>query len=224
MRVLIIEDEARLARNIAQVLKESANYAVDICTEGIDGLHMAKNNPYDLIILDLTLPGMDGLDILMQLRQAGKTTAVLILTARDTSSDIITGLNSGGDDYLTKPFDMGELIARCKALIRRSYGQTKPRIEVGKLSIDTVGRIVKFAGHDIRLTAMEYRTLEYLALRAGQIVSKTELLEHLYDFNWEKFSNVMEVYISALRRKLDPDRQYDVIETVRGQGYILKQD
>jgi len=222
MRVLIIEDESRLAQNIGQVLRESAGYAIDICTDGIDGLHMAKSNPYDLVILDLTLPGMDGLDILTQLRQSGKTTPVLILTARDTSSDIITGLNSGGDDYLTKPFEMGELVARCKALIRRSYGQARPKIEIGKLSIETVGRIVKFKDRDIRLTAMEYRTLEYLALRAGQIVSKTELLEHLYEFNWEKFSNVMEVYISALRRKLDPDRQHDVIETVRGQGYILK--
>lgn len=222
MRVLIIEDESRMARNIAQVLKESATYAVDICTEGINGLHMAKSTPYDLIILDLTLPGIDGLDILAQLRQAGKTTPVLILTARDTSSDIITGLNTGGDDYLTKPFDMGELVARCKALIRRSYGQTQPRIEIGKLSIETVGRVVKFADRAIRLTAMEYRTLEYLALRAGQIVSKSELLEHLYDFNWERFSNVLEVYISALRRKLDPESKYDLIETVRGQGYILK--
>lgn len=222
MRVLIIEDESRLAQNIGLVLKESAGYAIDICTDGIDGLHMAKSTPYDLVILDLTLPDIDGLDILTQLRQSGKITPVLILTARDTSSDIITGLNSGGDDYLTKPFEMGELVARCKALIRRSYGQTQPKIEIGKLSIDTVGRIVKFEENDIRLTAMEYRTLEYLALRAGQIVSKTELLEHLYEFNWEKFSNVMEVYISALRRKLDPDRQYDVIETVRSQGYILK--
>jgi two-component system OmpR family response regulator len=222
MRVLIIEDEARLARNIAQVLKENANFAVDVCTEGIDGLHLAKTNPYDLIILDLTLPGMDGLDILSKLRSAGKTVAVLILTARDTSSDIITGFNTGSDDYLTKPFDMGELVARCKALVRRAYSQAHPKIKVGKLTIDTTAHRVKFNSSEVRLTAMEYRTLEYIAMRAGQIVSKTELLEHLYDFNWERFSNVMEVYISALRRKLDPDRKYDLIETIRGQGYLMK--
>jgi DNA-binding response OmpR family regulator len=223
MRVLIVEDEARLARNIAQVLKESANFAVDVCTEGADGLHLAKTNSYDLIILDLTLPGMDGLDILGKLRSAGKTVAVLILTARDTSADIITGFDTGGDDYLTKPFDMGELVARCKALVRRAYGQPHPKVEVGKLTIDTVARRVKFNNSEVCLTAMEYRTLEYLAMRAGQIVSKTELLEHLYDFNWECFSNVTEVYISALRRKLDPNRKYDLIETVRGQGYLLKE-
>ena len=223
MRVLIIEDESRLAKNIAQVLKESASFATDICTEGTDGLHMAKTNPYDLIVLDLTLPGMDGLDILSKLRSEGKTIPVLILTARDTSSDIITGLNTGGDDYLTKPFDMGELVARCKALVRRSYGQTHPQIKVGKLTIDTVARKVAFNGKEVRLTAMEYRTLEYLAMRAGQIVSKEELLEHLYDFNWERFSNTTEVYISAIRRKLDPDKQHDLIETVRGQGYLLKE-
>lgn len=222
MRVLIVEDESRLARNIAHVLKENASFAVDICTEGVDGLHMAKTNPYDLIILDLMLPGMDGLDILSKLRSAGKAVPVLILTARDTSADIITGFNTGGDDYLTKPFDMGELVARCKALVRRSYGQTHPKLKIGKLTIDTVARRVKFNNSDVRLTAMEYRTLEYLAMRAGQIVSKEELLEHLYDFNWERFSNVIEVYISALRRKLDPDQKSDLIETVRGQGYLLK--
>jgi len=222
MRVLIIEDESRLARNIAQVLKETANFAVDVCTEGVDGLHQAKGNPYDLIILDLTLPGIDGLEILSKVRSAGKTVPVLILTARDTSADIIAGLNSGGDDYLTKPFDMGELVARCKALVRRSYGQSHPELKVGKLTIDTIARRISCGNREVRLTGMEYRTLEYLAMRAGQIVSKTELLEHLYDFNWERFSNVTEVYISALRRKLDPDRQYDLIETVRGQGYLLK--
>lgn len=224
MRVLIIEDESRLAENIAQVLKENANYAVDICTMGLDGLHMAKTNPYDLIILDLMLPDVDGLEVLGMLRSMGKTVPVMILTARDTPIDIITGFNSGGDDYLTKPFDMGELVARCKALIRRLYGYTHPKLQIGELTIDSIARRVKFSNREIRLTAMEYRTLEYLAMRADQIVSKTELLEHLYDFNWERFSNVTEVYISSIRRKLDPNRQYDLIETVRGQGYILKRN
>ena len=149
MRVLIIEDESRLARNVAQVFDERANFAVDICTEGVDGLHLAKTNPYDLIILDLTLPGMDGLDILSSLRSAGKTVAVLILTARDTSADIIAGFNGGGDDYLTKPFDMGELVARCKALVRRAYGRTHPKVKVGKLTIDTVARRVRFNNSEV---------------------------------------------------------------------------
>ena len=222
MRVLIIEDEMRLAKNIAQVFRESGNFAVDISPDGVDGLHMAKTNPYDLIVLDLTLPGIDGLEILGALRGMRNAVPVLILTARDTQRDIVTGFNEGGDDYLTKPFDMGELIARCKALIRRSYGQPYPLLEVGKLKVDTAARKVTFNDSEVRLTAMEYRTLEYLAMRTGQIVSKEELLEHLYDFNWERFSNVLEVYIAAIRRKLDPDRCFDPIETVRGQGYCLK--
>ena len=223
MRVLIIEDELQLAKNIAQVFRETANFAVDISADGIDGWHLARTNPYDLMVLDLMLPGMEGLEILDKLRQEGKNVPVLILTARDASSDIIAGLNAGGDDYLTKPFDMGELLARCKALIRRSYGQVNPKIKVGRLSVDTRARRVEFENKEIRLTAMEYRTLEYLVMRAGQIVSKTELLEHLYDFNWERFSNVTEAYISALRRKLDPRRRHQIIETVRGQGYLIKE-
>ena len=223
MRVLIIEDEGQLAKNVAQVFRETANFAVDISTDGIDGLHLARSNPYDLIVLDIMLPGMDGLEILNHLRSEGKTIPVLILTARDTSADIIAGLNAGGDDYLTKPFDMGELLARSKALIRRSYGQVSPKITVGKLSVDTLARRVEFENREIHLTGMEYRTLEYLVMRAGQIVSKTDLLEHLYDYNWERFSNVTEAYISALRRKLDPRRRQKIIETVRGQGYLIKE-
>ena len=223
MRVLIIEDESQLAKNIAQVFRETAQYAVDISGDGIDGMHLARTSPYDLIVLDLMLPGMAGLDILQHLRAEGKATPILILTARDTSADIIAGLNSGCDDYLTKPFDMGELMARCKALIRRSYGQVSPKIEVGALSVDTGARRVEFEDREIRLTGMEYRTLEYLVMRAGQIVSKTELLEHLYDYNWDRFSNVTEAYISALRRKLDPKRKHHLIETVRGQGYMIRE-
>jgi len=223
MRILIIEDESRLAENIAQVFRERAGFAVDISTEGMDGFHMANTNPYDLLVLDLMLPGLGGLDILKKLRMEGKVMPVLILTARDTSADIIAGLNAGGDDYLTKPFDMGELLARCKALIRRSYGHVRSKIKVGSLSVDTVARRVELDNRQVRLTGMEYRTLEYLIMRAGQIVSKTELLEHLYDFNWERFSNVTEAYISALRRKLDPRQKYKLIETLRGQGYLLRE-
>ena len=224
MRVLIIEDEVRLAQNITQVLKKTAGFAVDVSTEGTDGLHMAQTNPYDLIVLALNLPDLDGMDILAELRSAGKRTPILILTARDTPGDIVRGLNAGGDDYLTKPFEIAELLARCRALIRRAYDRPDPCLRVGKLTIDTISREVRMADRSVHLTPMEYRTLEYLALRVGQVVSKEDLMEHLYDFNWERFSNVLEVYISSLRRKLDPERAHQLLHTVHGQGYVLKTD
>lgn len=222
MRALVIEDEPVLAQNIAQILREGAGFAVDVSNDGVDGLHLAINNPFDLIILDLMLPGINGIEILRKIRSRGIKTGVLILTARDTSEDIVNGLNCGGDDYLTKPFDVGELVARSKALVRRTYDKPNPEIVAGKLHINTLTRNVKMDGKEIELTAMEYKTLEYIALRCGEVVTKTELLEHLYDFNWERFSNVIESYISSLRRKLDPNKTFNPIRTVRGHGYILK--
>lgn len=222
MRVLIIEDEKRLARNIAQILVEKENYAVDLSFDGIDGQHMAEGNAYDLIVLDLRLPGKHGLEVLKSLRGQGIHTPVLILTACDTPTEIIKGLDCGCDDYLTKPFDMGELMARCKALIRRSYGKANSVLTVGPLTVDTATRQVKVHDRPVVLTPMEYQTLVYLAMRSGQMVSKEELLEHLYDFNWERFSNVIEVHISTLRKKIDPDKRYNPIKTHRGQGYILE--
>ena len=222
MRILIIEDEIRLAKNISQILIEKEKYAVDLSYDGIDGLHLSRTNSYDLIILDLMLPGLHGLDVLREIRAQGSQIPVLILTACDTSSDIIKGLDAGSDDYLTKPFDMGELVARCKALIRRAYGKADPVITIGELSINTTARKVTMKGMPVILTPMEYHTLVYLAMRSGQIVSKEDLLEHLYDFNWERFSNVIEVYISSLRKKIDPEKKYNLIKTHRGQGYILE--
>lgn len=222
MRVLIIEDEKRLAQNISQVLIENEGYAVDLSFDGIDGLHMAKSSSYDLIVLDLRLPGMHGLNILKTLRAQRNTTPVLILTACDTPSDVVKGLDCGSDDYLTKPFDIGEFVARCKALIRRSYGKANPIMTIGPLIMDTLTRKVTINGKHIILSSMEYHTLEYLALRAGQVVSKEELLEHLYDFNWERFSNVIEVYVSTLRKKIDPQKKYNLIKTLRGQGYLIE--
>ena len=223
MRVLIIEDEARLARNIATVLSEQASFAVDVSNDGEDGLHMALTNPYDLIILDLMLPKIGGREILRKVRGAGNLTAVLILTARDARADVIEGLDAGCDDYVTKPFDMGELVARCKALVRRAYDRPSPEVKVGKLTVNTAARRVTCCAATINLPAMEYRLLEYLALRAGQIVSKAEILDHLYDFESEKFSNVVEVYISSLRRKLAACGSSPAIRTVRGQGYVLEE-
>ena len=221
MRVLIVEDEVKLARNIASVLKEVASFAVDVSNDGEDGQHMAMTNPYDLIILDLMLPKVDGLAVLAHLRSRKVLTPVLVLTAKDATSDVIRGLDLGCDDYLTKPFDMGELVARCKALIRRSHGSPTPVLTVGPLTINTLTRQVVCQGRSFFLPAMEYRLLEYLAMRAGEVVSKTDILEHLYDFNSERFSNVIEVYISGLRRRFDPAPPYQLIHTLKGHGYLL---
>jgi len=193
MRVLVIEDERKLAANIARSMRECAGYAVDCAYDGEEGLYMAESNPYDLAIVDLMLPRMNGQTVLNRMRQAGNAIPVLILTARDERESIVSLLNSGADDYLTKPFDLGELIARAKALIRRGKGQSTAILKMRDVEIDTSGRRVSRRGKPVTLSAMEYRVLEYLAHRKGAIVSKTELLEHLYDFNWERFSNVIEV-------------------------------
>ncbi len=222
MRVLIVEDEPRLAENIARSLRESAGYAVDIATDGQEGLFLAEANVYDVVVLDLMLPRLDGVQVLTRIRQSGQLTPVLVLTARDDKESVVALLNAGADDYLTKPFDLGELLARIKALIRRGKGQPSPLLTIADLQVNTVNRSVQRAGRAITLTAMEYRVLEYLAHRPRAVVSKTELLEHLYDYNWEKFSNVIEVYISGLRRKLDDGSSRQLIRTLRGQGYILE--
>jgi len=221
MRVLIVEDEVRLARNIARVLDEKLSWAVDISTEGEDGRHMAMTNPYDLIILDLGLPKVSGFEILQDIRKSDMTVPVLILTARDAADDIVEGLETGSDDYMVKPFDMRELMARCKALVRRSYGRPSPVINIAGVSIDTAKHRVTVCGRPARLSAMEYRLLEYLAMRAGEVVSKGDIVEHLYDFGSEKFSNVVEVYVSSLRKKLSPDLETQLIHTFRNQGYLL---
>ena len=222
MRVLIVEDERRLAENIARSLRESASYAVDVAVDGEDGLYMAQSNPYDLVVLDLMLPKVDGLTLLKRLRAGGAETPVLILTARDDKESVVTLLNAGADDYVAKPFDLGELLARAKALIRRGKGQSAAILKVGDIEINTANLSVRRKGELVTLTAMEYRVLEYLAHRPGAVVSKTELLEHLYDFNWERFSNVIEVYISGLRRKLEDNSGTKLIHTLRGQGYMLR--
>ena len=220
MRVLIIEDEKRLAGNVARSLRESAGYAVDCAYDGQEGLFMARSNPYDLVILDLMLPHLDGLSVLTRMRHTGNAFPVLVLTARDERESVVELLNAGADDYVTKPFDLGELIARAKALIRRGKGHSAGILKVRDVEIDVSARRVVRNGKAVALTAMEYRVLEYLAHRQNAIVSKTELSEHLYDFNWERFSNVIEVYVSGLRRKLE-DRNGELIQTLRGQGYVL---
>jgi len=222
LRVLVVEDERRLAANVARGLRENADYAVDVAHDGEDGLFMAEANSYDLIILDLMIPALPGLEVVRRLRAAGQHTPVLVLTARDEKEWVVKLLNAGADDYVTKPFDLGELIARAKALIRRDKGHAAPVLRVADLELNTVDRTVRRAGRRVTLTAMEFRVLEYLAHRPRAVVSKAELLEHLYDYNWEKFSNVIEVYISGLRRKLENGAARPLIHTLRGQGYILR--
>jgi DNA-binding response OmpR family regulator len=223
MRVLIIEDEKRLAANISRSLRESAGYAVDWAPDGSEGLYMAQSNPYDLMILDLMLPKIDGHTVLQRLRTGGLTFPVLVLTARDDKETVIRVLNEGADDYVSKPFDLGELIARAKALIRRGKGQSTSTLRISNIEINTADRTVRREGRDIFLTGMEYRVIEYMAHRRGAVVTKAELLEHLYDFNWERFSNVIEVYVSGLRRKLEDSGENKIIHTIRGHGYTLKE-
>lgn len=224
MRVLIIEDEQRLADNLKESLRENGGYAVDVAPDGKEGLFLAMASNYDLIVLDLMLPRLPGLDLLQRLRTAGRQTPVLILTARDEKESVVALLNAGADDYVAKPFDLGEFLARAKALIRRGKGLSSPLLQVDDLVLNTLDRSVRRGDRAILLTPMEYRVLEYLAHRSGAVVSKAELLEHLYDYNWEKFSNVIEVYISGLRRKLEGPAEAKIIHTLRGQGYLLRRE
>lgn len=221
MRVLLVEDEVRLAENVAAALREGPSFAVDHAEDGPTGLHLTENGCYDLIILDLMLPGLDGASLLRKVRARGDQTPVLVLTARGESSSIIALLNAGADDYLSKPFDLGELIARCKALIRRGKGVADPLIRLSDLEVNTVEQTVRRSGKLVDLSPTEYRILEYLIHRPRVTVSKRELLEHLYDYNWEHHSNVIEAHVSNLRRKLEAATQQPSIETLRGRGYRL---
>jgi DNA-binding response OmpR family regulator len=221
MRVLVVEDEKRLGENIAAALREGPGFAVDLAEDGEMGGYLARDGVYDLILLDLMLPRVDGLGVLRKLRATGDKTPVLILTARTDKASTISLLNAGADDYLGKPFDLGELIARIKALIRRGKGVAHPVIRVRDLEVDTLEKVVRRGGVAIELSPTEYAILEYLIHRPRTIVSKQALLEHLYDYNWERHSNVIEAHISNLRRKLDRNSEVPSILTLRGRGYRL---
>jgi DNA-binding response OmpR family regulator len=221
MRVLLVEDEIRLAENIASALREGPGLAVDSAEDGEVALDLAANLCYDLIILDLMLPKIDGLSVLQLLRGRGDRTSVLILTAKGGHSSIVELLNAGADDYLSKPFDLGELIARAKALIRRGKGSADPTLRISGLEVNTVEQTVQRGDKLIELSPTEYRILEYLMHRPRVAVSKRELLEHLYDYNWEHHSNVIEAHVSNLRKKLDGTSGQPSIETLRGRGYRL---
>jgi DNA-binding response OmpR family regulator len=220
MRLLVVEDYAPLRKAVVQGLKE-AGFAVDAAGDGEEGLWYARSNQYDVIVLDLMLPKKDGLSLLESLRQAGDPAHVLVLTAKDTIDDRVRGLNVGADDYLVKPFAFEELLARVRALVRRRYETKSPVIRIADLEVDTVTRMVRRAGTEIELTAREYALLEFLALRAGQLVSRTDIWEHLYEFDSSAQSNVVDVYIGYLRRKIERPQSPRLIHTRRGQGYIL---
>ncbi len=226
MRVLIIEDEQRVAANIAAALREGPGYAVDIAHDGLRGTDLASEGTYDLVILDLMIPGVSGLDVLHHLRATKQQVPVLVLTARSEKESTIALLNAGADDYMAKPFDLGELLARAKALIRRGKGIAHPRIVIGNLKVDTLEKAIYLNELLIETSPTEYRILEYLVHHPRSIVSKQTLLEHLYDYNWERHSNVIEAHMSNLRRKLSshptsPSVIDSYIETLRGRGYRL---
>jgi len=224
MRVLVVEDEVRLADNLAAALREGPGFAVDCAEDGEVGEQLARQGCYDLIILDLMLPKVDGLTVLRHMRSRDNSTPVLILTAKDGTASTIELLNAGADDYLSKPFDLGELIARAKALIRRGKGASHPVLAIADIEVNTLEQTVRRAGRIIDLSPTEYRILEYMVHRPRVIVSKRELLEHLYDYNWEHHSNVIEAHISNLRKKLMADSDQQPVETLRGRGYRLVAD
>ncbi|MCA3310761.1 MAG: response regulator transcription factor [Roseomonas sp.] len=216
MRILLVEDHVALARQVMEALTE-AGFVVDHAGDGEEGHFLGDTEPYDAVVLDLGLPVLDGLTVLKRWRAAGRNMPVLILTARDGWNEKVAGLNAGGDDYLTKPFIMAELVARVQALVRRAHGHSRPEIILGDLVVDTAAQRATLGGAAVRLTGLEYRLLTYLALHAGQVVSKTELTEHLYAQDFDRDSNTLEVVIGRLRKKLGDGR----IETMRSQGYRL---
>jgi len=215
MRLLIIEDEPDLRSALARALRDEG-YAVDTADNGADGLFNAESTNYDAIVLDVMLPQMDGWEVLQRLRKT-KQTPVLMLTARDQSRDRVRGLDTGADDYVVKPFDLPELLARLRALIRRSAGKTTSRIELGDVTLDTAARVVALRGRPVELTAREYQLVEFLALHRGEVVTRTQLYEHLFDENDSTLSNLLDVHVSNIRKKLGAE----FITTRRGHGYCI---
>jgi two-component system, OmpR family, response regulator len=221
MRVLIVEDEVKMARALRRGL-EQEGYAVDTAGDGEDGLFQGTENPYDVIVLDVMLPKLDGFEVCRRLREAGRWAPVLMLTARDGVGDRIAGLDVGADDYLVKPFSFGELLARLRALLRRSPVERPPVLVAGDVVLDPATHSVTRAGKRVELSVREFGLLEYLMRRPGQVVSRTSILEHCWDVNYDGFSNVVDVYVGYLRKKLEQPFGRPLIRTVRGVGYVLE--
>ncbi len=222
MRILLAEDDARIANFVSKGLRENA-YAVDVASNGEDALYQAAVNTYDIIILDVMMPLKNGFEVCGELRSTGNKTPVLMLTARDAVEDRISGLDTGADDYLTKPFEFGELLARLRALLRRNVETRPPKIVVADLEIDTTAQKARRGGLEISLTTKEYALLEYLARERGKVVGRGEIAEHVWDENFDAFSNLIDVYIKRLRSKMDEGFSVQLIHTRRGAGYILEE-
>jgi len=221
VRILLVEDEPDLVRAMRKGLAENS-YAVDVATNGRDALEQAATNPYDAIVLDVMIPPPDGFEVCRSLRADAITAPILMLTARDAVDDRVRGLDSGADDYLVKPFEFAELLARLRALIRRGGAKQMPVIEVADLRIDTRSRCVTRGAKTLTLTAKEYALLEYLSVNAGRVMGREEIAEHVWNDEFDPFSNLIEVYIGRLRRIVDRDRKVKLIHTIRGSGYILE--
>jgi heavy metal response regulator len=221
MRILIIEDEEQLINIMKRRLKEEG-YAVDLAMDGKEGLNFAEAVNYDCIVLDIMLPGIDGFYILKRLRARKVITPILVLTAKDTVLDKVTGLDSGADDYITKPFSFDELLARIRALLRRKVDKKESILRISDLTLDPITREVHRGGSLIELTSKEYAILEYLLRNTGKILTKSQIAEHVWNYDFEYNSNIVEVYIRYLRRKLDDDFKNKLIHTVRGAGYTIK--
>jgi two-component system response regulator PhoP len=218
MRILVVEDETELRQQLQQMLQHTG-YAVDSAADGRDAVFMGREYPFDLAIVDIGLPIKNGVEVIQEWRQLGRTFPILILTARGRWQEKVEGLEAGADDYMVKPFHQEELLARVRALLRRAAGISKSSIQSGPVLIDTTAQTVQVDDRDLELTAYEYKVLEYLMLNAGKVVSKTELTEHIYDQDFDRDSNVIEVFIGRLRKKLDPENTFKPIETLRGRGY-----
>jgi two-component system response regulator PhoP len=218
LRALVVEDEAALRENLRRQLVE-AGFTVDVAADGTEGLFAGSEYPIDVAVIDLGLPKLPGLELIRRLRARDRRFPILILTARDRWQDKVEGLDAGADDYVAKPFQFEEVLARLQALLRRSGGWASASLSCGPIRLDTRSQTVTVSGAPVELTTFEYRILEHLMLKAGEVISKTDLTEHLYDQDFERDSNVIEVFIGRLRRKLDPDNQIHPIETLRGRGY-----
>ena len=223
MRILVVEDEPKVASFIRRALEEES-YAVDVAVNGTDGLGLAKVNPYDLVILDLMLPGLPGMEVLKRIRAARLKMPVLILTARSQVDQRVTGLDAGADDYLTKPFAIDELLARVRALLRRGMGEPTGLLQVDDLVLNPATREVTRGGQRIDLTGKEYALLEYMMRNAGRVLTRPMIAEHVWNLDFDTFTNVIDVYVNYLRNKIDRGRDRKLIHTVRGSGYVLKAD
>jgi len=223
MKILVVEDETLIRENLVNSFKANG-FAIESAENGEDGLFLAEEYPIDLAVVDIGLPGISGLELIAKLREGGNQIPVIVLTARDSWQDKVEGLSTGADDYMAKPFQFEELLARCNALLRRTAGFATPLLKIADIELDTMAQSVKKLDEHIELTAYEYKVLEYLFMNPKKVVSKSELTDHIYEQDFDRDSNVLEVFVGRLRKKIDPNQELKLIQTLRGQGYRLNPD